>query len=166
MGLITHGRIYVCIGASSCPVIVDLVIIRSSFSQKDALTPLAPYAPPPSLLPLRRRQLPIGWPPLRSPPSPLLAAGLATGGSPLRAPYNRPPLWAPRCKRVCPWAVAAPTGCCPCERHRPPLPATAPASGAGLPCGLALATAGRPLAGGLGRSLAVGGRPCMGAVRG
>ncbi|RRT44403.1 hypothetical protein B296_00022778 [Ensete ventricosum] len=29
MGLITHNRIYVCIGASPCPVIVDLVIIGS-----------------------------------------------------------------------------------------------------------------------------------------
>ncbi|RZS12352.1 hypothetical protein BHM03_00043790 [Ensete ventricosum] len=27
MGLITHNRIYVCIGVSPCPVIVDLVII-------------------------------------------------------------------------------------------------------------------------------------------
>ncbi|RRT74384.1 hypothetical protein B296_00028124 [Ensete ventricosum] len=29
MGLITHNRIYVCIGASPCPVIVHLVIISS-----------------------------------------------------------------------------------------------------------------------------------------
>ncbi|RWW55280.1 hypothetical protein BHE74_00038097 [Ensete ventricosum] len=36
----------------------------------------------------------------------------------------------------------------------------------GLPYGLALAEAGRPLAGGLGHALAVGGRPCMGAGRG
>ncbi|RZS20935.1 hypothetical protein BHM03_00053521 [Ensete ventricosum] len=41
---------------------------------------------------------------------PLLAAGLATGDSPLRAPCNRPPLQAPHYKRVCPWAVATPTG--------------------------------------------------------
>ncbi|RRT57440.1 hypothetical protein B296_00036080, partial [Ensete ventricosum] len=44
--------------------------------------------------------------------------------------------------------------------------AAAPASDAGLPCGLALAAASRPLVGGLGRDLAVGGWPCMGASRG
>ncbi|RRT47049.1 hypothetical protein B296_00026910 [Ensete ventricosum] len=53
----------------------------------------------------------------------------------------------------------------PCPQA-PPLRAVAPVSGAGLPCGLALAIVGRPLAGGLGRGLAVGGRPCMGASRG
>ncbi|RRT46217.1 hypothetical protein B296_00048062, partial [Ensete ventricosum] len=36
--------------------------------------------------------------------------------------------------------------------------------GVGLPCGLALAVAGRPLAEGLSRGLAVGGQPCMGLV--
>ncbi|RZS26502.1 hypothetical protein BHM03_00059844, partial [Ensete ventricosum] len=41
-----------------------------------------------------------------------------------------------------------PTGYCPWERRQPPLQLAASASGAGLPCGLALA---------------VGGRPCMGA---
>ncbi|RRT63478.1 hypothetical protein B296_00030410, partial [Ensete ventricosum] len=40
------------------------------------------------------------------------------------------------------------------------------ASAAGLPFGLALIAASRPLAGGLGRGLAVGGRPYMGAGRG
>ncbi|RRT32016.1 hypothetical protein B296_00036287 [Ensete ventricosum] len=60
-------------------------------------------------------------------------------------------------------ADVAPVGCCPCEEHRPPLRIAAPVSDAGLPCGLALAAAGHPLAGGLSRGLAVGGRPCMGA---
>ncbi|RRT62938.1 hypothetical protein B296_00002482 [Ensete ventricosum] len=61
----------------------------------------------------------------------------------------------PSYKRVCPRAAiasagwphptvpvgAAPTGCCPCERRRPPLRGAAPASGAGLPYRLALAVA-------------------------
>ncbi|RRT63821.1 hypothetical protein B296_00037031, partial [Ensete ventricosum] len=41
-------------------------------------------------------------------------------------------------------------GCCPCERRHPPL----------------RAGPGRPLAGGLGHDLVVGGRPYMGAGRG
>ncbi|RRT36943.1 hypothetical protein B296_00054647, partial [Ensete ventricosum] len=53
----------------------------------------------------------------------------------------------------------------PCPQALP-LQATAPASDADLPCGLALAIAGRPLARGLARGLAVGGQPCMGAGRG
>ncbi|RZS15020.1 hypothetical protein BHM03_00046799 [Ensete ventricosum] len=104
----------------------------------------------------------------------LLAAGLAAGNSPLRAPYSRPPLWALHCKRLCLRVVAAPAGWpqptvpaggtsarkhCPCGLL-PPLAGTV-----GLPFGLALAKANRPLAGGLGRGLAVGGRPCMGAGR-
>ncbi|RWW47529.1 hypothetical protein BHE74_00046469, partial [Ensete ventricosum] len=124
----------------------------SSFSQKDALTPLTPSASP--LVPLRKRWLPLpdgshpakGQPPLRPAPPPLLAAGLAAGGSPLRAPCIRPRLRALRCKRACPWAAA-------------------PASGADLPYGLALAAADRPLAGDLGRGLAVDGRPCIRAGR-
>ncbi|RZR72327.1 hypothetical protein BHM03_00012455 [Ensete ventricosum] len=36
MGLFTHNRIYVCVGVSPCPVIVDLVII-------DALALLHPH---------------------------------------------------------------------------------------------------------------------------
>ncbi|RWW67056.1 hypothetical protein BHE74_00025529 [Ensete ventricosum] len=65
----------------------------------------------------------------------LLVVGLATGGSPLRAPYSRPPLRASCCKRVCPRVTATPAGwpqpvvlagtapvsCYPCELHRPPL---------------------------------------------
>ncbi|RWV92908.1 hypothetical protein GW17_00044675 [Ensete ventricosum] len=38
-------------------------------------------------------------------------------------------------------AGAAPAGCCPRERRRPPLRIAAPVSGAGLPCGLAMAAA-------------------------
>ncbi|RRT34167.1 hypothetical protein B296_00053582, partial [Ensete ventricosum] len=63
-------------------------------------------------------------------------------------------------------ASAALVGCCPYERCRPPLQAIAPASGTGLPCGVALAAASRPLVEGLGYDLAVGGRPCIGAGRG
>ncbi|RRT53384.1 hypothetical protein B296_00015622 [Ensete ventricosum] len=112
--------------------------VGSSYSKKDALTPLAPFASPPSSLPQRKRRLPwpIGshpakWrPPLWLAPSPLLATGLAASDSPLRS-Y------------------------CPCGRLSP-LAGTV-----GLPCGLALAAAGRPLAGGLDRGLAMGGWPCM-----
>ncbi|RWV79764.1 hypothetical protein GW17_00059052 [Ensete ventricosum] len=114
---------------------------RSSFSEKDALTPLTPSAS--SLVPLRKRRLPLpdGSHPAKGRP-PLLAAGLAAGGSPLRVPCNRPRLRALRCKLACPRAAA-------------------PASGVGLPCGLALAAADRPLAGDLDRGLAVDGRPCI-----
>ncbi|RRT37231.1 hypothetical protein B296_00052089, partial [Ensete ventricosum] len=42
----------------------------------------------------------------RPAPPPLLAVGLTAGSSPLQAPYNRPNLWALRCKRLCPRAVA------------------------------------------------------------
>ncbi|RWW00676.1 hypothetical protein BHE74_00013092 [Ensete ventricosum] len=56
-----------------------------------------------------------------------------------------------------------PAGGASAQSHRPLLPL---AGTAGLPFGLALAAANRPLAGGLGRSLAVGGRPSMGACRG
>ncbi|RZR93539.1 hypothetical protein BHM03_00022048 [Ensete ventricosum] len=42
MGLITHSTIYVCIDASPCPVIVDLVIIGSvGLSHHHALKSLA-----------------------------------------------------------------------------------------------------------------------------
>ncbi|RZS26229.1 hypothetical protein BHM03_00059541 [Ensete ventricosum] len=101
------------------------------------------------------------------PASPLLmVAGLAAGGNPLRAPCNRPPLRASRCKRVCSRAATTLAGCCPYERRWPPLRAVTPASGIGLPCGLALAPAGRPLARGLGRGLAMGGRAWGLAVAG
>ncbi|RWV86662.1 hypothetical protein GW17_00051416, partial [Ensete ventricosum] len=61
---------------------------------------------------LRRRLLPLpadshpakGRPPLRPTPPPLPTVGLAAGGSPLRAPYSQPPLRAPRCKQLFPWA--------------------------------------------------------------
>ncbi|RZR86267.1 hypothetical protein BHM03_00013437 [Ensete ventricosum] len=45
MGLITHNRIYVCIGASPCPVIVDLVIngsVGSSHLYASCLRAAAP----------------------------------------------------------------------------------------------------------------------------
>ncbi|RZS28368.1 hypothetical protein BHM03_00061954 [Ensete ventricosum] len=158
MGLITHNRFYVCIGAPPCPVIVDLVIIGS-----DALTPLSPSAPP---LPLCRGRLRLltgsrlakGWPPLRLAPLPLLATGLVASGSPLRVPCSRPPLSVLCCKRLCPRetlmpAGTGPAGCCPYGM----LPLRAGA--AGLPFRLALAAASNRLAGGLGR-------PCMGAGHG
>ncbi|RRT31135.1 hypothetical protein B296_00054448 [Ensete ventricosum] len=89
-----------------------------------------------------------GWPPLRLAALPLLVAGLAAGDSPLRVPYSLPPLRASRCKWVCPRAATAPAcwlqpvvpvgvalaGGCPCMRCLPPLRATAPMSGADLPC--------------------------------
>ncbi|RWW18899.1 hypothetical protein GW17_00017082 [Ensete ventricosum] len=95
---------------------------------------------------------------------PLLAVGLAAGGRPVRAPYSRPPLRALHCKRLCPRVVllpagTTPAGCCAFGRLLPL------AGAAGLPFGLALAIASRPQAGGLGRGLAVGGWPCMGAGR-
>ncbi|RWV98425.1 hypothetical protein GW17_00038731, partial [Ensete ventricosum] len=132
-------------------------------------------------LPLPAYSHPVkGRPPLWSVLPPLLATGPEAGDSPLREPCSRPPLQAPRYKRVCPSAVAAPTGwpqpavptgaasmgCCPHERRRPRLQAAAPMSGADLPCGLALAIADRPLVGGLGRGLAMGGRSYMGAGSG
>ncbi|RZR84476.1 hypothetical protein BHM03_00011324, partial [Ensete ventricosum] len=75
--------------------------------------------------------------------------------SPLRAGHSR------SCLRVALLLTgAAPAGCYP----RGWLP---PRAGAvGLPCRLALTTAGRPLVGGLGRDLAMGGRPYMGVGRG
>ncbi|RZS21652.1 hypothetical protein BHM03_00054318 [Ensete ventricosum] len=89
----------------------------SSFSKKDALTPLAPSTPSSPPLPLRRQRLPLptdnrpakGRPHLWSAPLPLLATGLATGDSPLGAPCSQPPLWAlgvpaSSCR---PWLAAA-----------------------------------------------------------
>ncbi|RWW20974.1 hypothetical protein GW17_00014889 [Ensete ventricosum] len=90
---------------------------------------------------------PYGLLPLRA-TAPASGTGLSYGLLPLRA------------------TLASLAGFCPCERRRPPLRAAAPVSGAGLPCGLALVAVGRPLAGGLGRGLAVGGRPCIGVGRG
>ncbi|RWW16948.1 hypothetical protein GW17_00019142 [Ensete ventricosum] len=45
MGLITHNRIYVCIDASPCPVIVDLVIIDSPPCQGVATPAAGAVAP-------------------------------------------------------------------------------------------------------------------------
>ncbi|RWW08688.1 hypothetical protein GW17_00027857 [Ensete ventricosum] len=158
MGLITHNRIYVCIDASPCPVIVDLVIIGSSFSPKDALSPLSPLAPPSLPLPLYRRRLPLptgnrpcwrhGWPraiaPYRGPTVGPLCGRRAASGCRLNglATVDRAHI-----RRSC--------------EQMSPL-----ASAVGLPFGMALVTVSRPLAGGLGRGLAVGGRPYMGASRG
>ncbi|RWW32166.1 hypothetical protein GW17_00003175 [Ensete ventricosum] len=133
MGLITHNRIYACIGTSPCPVIVDLVIIgfvRSSHHHaiisKGCPNPCFPSTPLPPLLPLRRWRLPLpvgnrpakGRPPLWLASSPLLAVGMAMGDSPLRAPYSR----------LCPRAAVAPTGDASTRRQRPygllPLRAT------------------------------------------
>ncbi|RZR72741.1 hypothetical protein BHM03_00016465 [Ensete ventricosum] len=111
------------------------------------------------------------WVPL-SPPRSCYASpsALPRGGHPcwwqgwLRAvapcgrPTADPPMRAPRCKRLCPRAAATPAGSCPYGRL-PPL-----AGVAGLRCELALAVTSRPFTGGLGRSLAVGGRPYMGLV--
>ncbi|RZS21390.1 hypothetical protein BHM03_00054032, partial [Ensete ventricosum] len=74
--------------------------------------------------------------------------GHPCGRQPLAGALQPAPLQVPRCKWVCQRAAAA------------------PASGAGLPCRLALAAIGRPLSGGLGRGLAMDGRPCMGADHG
>ncbi|RZR94537.1 hypothetical protein BHM03_00023236 [Ensete ventricosum] len=96
-------------------------------------------------MPLLRWRLPLpagscpakGRPPLRLALSPLLAAKLAIGGSPLRVPYSRPSLWAPHWKllsplrigrnRLCPRVVAAPAvallpvGAAPYGRRWPPF---------------------------------------------
>ncbi|RWV84124.1 hypothetical protein BHE74_00035013 [Ensete ventricosum] len=61
----------------------------------------------------------------------------SVGSSPLRASYSRPPLRVQRCKRLCPRVAL--------------LPASDALRATGLPCGLALAAAGRHLVGGLGR---------------
>ncbi|RRT35776.1 hypothetical protein B296_00053728, partial [Ensete ventricosum] len=73
---------------------------------------------PSTPLPLRRWRLPLpvgsrlakGRPPLWLASSPLLAVGMATGDSPLRAPYNQ----------SCPRAAVAPTGDASTRRHRHP----------------------------------------------
>ncbi|RWW64343.1 hypothetical protein BHE74_00028424, partial [Ensete ventricosum] len=96
----------------------------SSFSPKDALTPLSPSTPS-SLLLLRRWRLPLptgsrpakSQAPLWLAQSPLVATGLAAGGSPLRAPYSWPPLRALRYKR----SALLPAGAAPCRRRWPPF---------------------------------------------
>ncbi|RWW59928.1 hypothetical protein BHE74_00033106 [Ensete ventricosum] len=116
----------------------------SSFSQKDALTPLAPSASPsPPLLPL---PLPRGVHP----------CGCPCQGAFTPAAYGSPAA-GPLCGRH------TESGCA--RGQLLPLRDVAPASGVGLPDGLVLAAAGSPLVGGLSRGLAMGGRPCMGAGR-
>ncbi|RWV98928.1 hypothetical protein GW17_00038196, partial [Ensete ventricosum] len=88
-------------------------------------------------------------PPCQGVATPAAGAVAPTGDRPLWVPYSRPPLRAPRYKRLCPQTTTAPCG------RLPPL-----AGAAGLPFGLALAVASRPLArGGLSCGLAVGGWP-------
>ncbi|RZS21074.1 hypothetical protein BHM03_00053659, partial [Ensete ventricosum] len=82
-------------------------------------------------------------PPCQGVATPAAGAVAPAGDSPLWAPYSRPPLRAPRCKRLCPRTTTAPCG------RLPPL-----AGAAGLPFGLALAVASRPLARGLSCGLA------------
>ncbi|RWV90282.1 hypothetical protein BHE74_00053445 [Ensete ventricosum] len=85
MGLITHNRIYVCISASPCPVIVDLVIIGSigSSHHHASLSPATVSWPQPAVpvgaapagyCPCRRPPL-AGWPWVAGP-----AWGLAMAG--------------------------------------------------------------------------------------
>ncbi|RWW02440.1 hypothetical protein GW17_00034469 [Ensete ventricosum] len=175
MGLITHNRIYVCIGASLCLVIVDLVIIGS-----DALS-LPPSTPPP-LLPLckrwcctlsawvvapstgvatigrhlvgRRRRLARALPLLAAAPA---SVSLGRGATPCGLATGNRHQWPGRGRCLCPQAQ-------PCPR------AVAPAGDCtlmdGCPCKGVLAMAGRPLTGGLvhrrlplAAGLAVGGRP-------
>ncbi|RWW25893.1 hypothetical protein GW17_00009744, partial [Ensete ventricosum] len=100
-----------------------------------------------------------GQPPLRPAPPPLLAVGLAAGDSPLWAPCSQPPCGrraASGCRPSCPQApplrAATSMGCCPCGRL-PPL------------AGWSWLQPAAPLRG-LGRGLAVDGRPYMGVGRG
>ncbi|RZS15969.1 hypothetical protein BHM03_00047896 [Ensete ventricosum] len=104
-----------------------------------------------------------------------LAVALPKGGHPCG--WHRRPCWRQPLASVTLQAVAAlagwpqPTvpagGCRPRGRCFCPYEWLPPLAGAaGLPFGLALAAASRPLVGGLGRGLAMGGRPCMGAGRG
>ncbi|RWV83532.1 hypothetical protein GW17_00054843 [Ensete ventricosum] len=58
MGIIIHNRIYVCIGVSSCHVIVDLVIIGFVMISCHSIVGLAPP-------PLRAMSLPAGYLPAR-----------------------------------------------------------------------------------------------------
>ncbi|RWW14587.1 hypothetical protein BHE74_00033394 [Ensete ventricosum] len=130
MGLITHSTIYVCIDASPCPVIVDLVIIGSvGLSHHHALKSLAtaswvPLSPPCShrLSPcplcatavaaptqattaLARRQ-----PPCQGAATPAADTVAPTsdragrGWQPLAGALQATPLRASRCKRLLPLA--------------------------------------------------------------
>ncbi|RWW00731.1 hypothetical protein GW17_00036282 [Ensete ventricosum] len=81
LGLITHNRIYMCIGVSPCPVIVDLVIIGSVASPCDVISRHGIVSPAITSTLSRPAK---GRPPLWSPPPPLLAAGLAAGNRTLQ----------------------------------------------------------------------------------
>ncbi|RWW10112.1 hypothetical protein GW17_00026361 [Ensete ventricosum] len=166
MGLITHNRIYVCIGVSPCLVIVDLVIIGSvgSSHYHASIILFSKGCPSPLLVALCAIVVVAVAPaqaaaPLASTPRVAAPCGLAMGGSPLRAGHWQPPLAhailqpaplrTPRCGRLPP-LQAGHSPLCP---QVPPLRVAAPVDG-------------RPLRVGLGRGLAVGGRACMGVGRG
>ncbi|RRT57808.1 hypothetical protein B296_00013848 [Ensete ventricosum] len=89
MGLITHNRIYVCIGASPYPVIVDLVIIGSRgiiiLFIKGCLNPSCPICAVAVAALYRRKPLGVGrWRPL--------LAGSPRAATPCRVPSrSRPP---------------------------------------------------------------------------
>ncbi|RWV99397.1 hypothetical protein GW17_00037688 [Ensete ventricosum] len=158
MSLITHNRIYVCIGASPCPVIVDLVIINSVGSSHHHARW---HCTCPSVATLPRGGHPYGrhlhghrpcrscrcWPPpLRAVPLP--AGCLPTGiepavDRPLRAGHGRP--YADRWQQPLAGAVLQPAtlGRLPLRSGRERAPP---------PCGLALAAASHPFAGGLATS--------------
>ncbi|RWW06060.1 hypothetical protein GW17_00030638 [Ensete ventricosum] len=86
MGLITHNRIYVCIGASLCPMIVDLVIIAGYWRPPlagalwAASCGLATNGRPNCQRHARTR----GWPPLSGGRQPPCKGALATTGRPCR----------------------------------------------------------------------------------
>ncbi|RZR79587.1 hypothetical protein BHM03_00005321 [Ensete ventricosum] len=193
MGLITHNRIYVCIGASPCPVIVDLVIIgfrrivtspcivisrhcivgpavTSTLPLRLFIPLLAPICVDAVVAALRRwrHYTPSAWAVAPS-------AGVAALGRHLVGGQRR-------LVRALPLLAAALANGSPGRGL--PLAALqragAVAAGAsyacepvgGCPCKGVLAVADRPLTAGLGRSrlplaagLAVGGRPCMGVGR-
>ncbi|RRT35872.1 hypothetical protein B296_00026062 [Ensete ventricosum] len=96
MCLITHNRIYVCIGASLCPVIVDLVIIDSmpypSFTLtgppslcQGAATPATGAIAPTGGMAGRRRQPLASWPQSSCPRVATPCRGPGRGQPPLHA---------------------------------------------------------------------------------
>ncbi|RWW09986.1 hypothetical protein GW17_00026497 [Ensete ventricosum] len=113
MGLITHNRIYVCIDASPCPVIVDLVIIGSIGLSRHQAHPYdrrhARRRCPLWALPLYGlvvgRHCPCD---LAAGKQPLPGWSLAAGGAFARRRPSR--LWAVAPAGGCPLQAAAPTG--------------------------------------------------------
>ncbi|RRT31532.1 hypothetical protein B296_00049438, partial [Ensete ventricosum] len=82
------------------------------------------------------------------------------GRQPLAGALQSTPFSGAALQVVVPAGGASTRKCHPCGRLSPF------ASVGGLPFGLALAAASCPLVRGLGRGLAVGGRPCLGTGRG